>query len=115
MNDAIRPLVQAAVAAAIAEEGWTANDTESIAVFEDGTWVYIRKGVSYQSGRWDRDPDAVHGIYVHVNPDSNPLDRVCGYRVWPYTEYNICLRLPHKKGPHKDARGREFDHAGYGA
>lgn len=60
-------LVRSAVAAAIAEEGWTAGDTSNIAVFEDGTWTYLRVGVAFKTGRWDRDTDGVHGIYVRVD------------------------------------------------
>lgn len=67
MTDTLTPLVQAAVAAAIAEEGWTANDTAAIEVYSDGSWIYSRPHVTHVSGRWDRDPDGAHGIYVRVD------------------------------------------------
>lgn len=60
-------LVRSAVAAAIAEEGWEQDNLSYIEVFDDGSWIYDRNRRPRQSGRWDRDPDGVHGIYVRVD------------------------------------------------
>lgn len=40
-------------------------------------------------------------------------DPICGYRVWPYGEHNMCMLAPHQTGRHRDAEGRKFDHSGY--
>jgi len=40
-------------------------------------------------------------------------DPICGARVYPYTEHNICVSPPHSSGLHTDDKGRSFDHAEY--
>jgi len=75
------------------------------------------------SGDWDeayaaamRSHTATAKLQEMLRPETAQhlalLASQCGYTIWPYTENNRCVREKHI-GLHRDARGRQFNNAGY--